>query len=195
MNAPYFWITSVAPEDAQGKLKTVYDRVKSPNGQVDRVYQAQSLRPETILGHDRLYRSVLHFENPVCPQWFLEAIAVYTSVLNRCPYAVEHHYANMKHLLGQKKLAAAILKAFEDDNLDGVFSNKQRYLLMYARKLTRAPGDMQSSDVDQLKNHGASDEEIIEVNQVTASFNYSNRVINGLGVTSGGEKIGFYENR
>lgn len=189
-----FWLTTIPPGSASGRLKEIYERVKSPNGQVDRVYQAQSLRPETIIGHDRLYRSILHFDNPACRPWFLEAIAVYTSVLNRCPYAVEHHHANMKHLLGKEKQAAAILKAFEDDNLAHVFSGKELHLLRYVRKLTLAPGDMHSSDVDQLRNQGAGDEEILEVNQVAASFNYSNRVINGLGVEPGHEKVGLYEN-
>jgi uncharacterized peroxidase-related enzyme len=188
-----FWVTAIPPALSRGSLKKIYDRVRSPNGQVDRVYQAQSLRPETILGHERLYRSILHIKNPACPPWFLEAIAVYTSVLNRCPYAVLHHYANMKHLLGNEKQASAILRAFEADSLERVFSNKERHLLLYARKLTLAPTDMQAHDVDQLRDHGARDEEILEVNQVTAGFNYSNRVINGLGVTPGNEKVGYYD--
>jgi uncharacterized peroxidase-related enzyme len=187
-----FWITFTPPVSSKGRLKKAYDQVKSPNGQVDRVYQAQSLRPETILGHDRLYRSILHFDNPACQPWFLEAVAVYTSVLNRCPYAVEHHYANMQHLLGTDKQAAAILKAFEEDCLERAFSGKELHLLTYVRKLTLAPGDMHALDLDQLRHHGAHDEEILEVNQVAAGFNYSNRVINGLGVRPGHEKIGLY---
>lgn len=190
-----FWLAFVPPAAASGRLEEVYEQVKPPNGQVDRVYQAQSLRPQTILGHDRLYQSILHFDNPACQPWFLEAIAVYTSMLNRCPYAVEHHYANMKHLLGKEIQAAAMLKAFTDDNLEPVFSGKELHLLIYVRKLTLAPGDMQSSDVDALRNQGANDEEILEVNQVAAGFNYSNRVINGLGVKPGHEKVGFYENK
>ena len=110
------WLTVISPDSASGSLKEVYERVKSPSGQVDRVYQAQSLRPDTILGHDRLYRSTLHFEDPTCPPWFLEAVAVYTSILNQCPYAVEHHYAILKHLLGEPDRSADLLDAFQNDN-------------------------------------------------------------------------------
>jgi len=194
MKMSHFWLTTIPPDTASGRLKEIYEQVKSPNGQVDRVYQAQSLRPETILGHDRLYRSILHFESPVCQPWFLEAIAVYTSVLNRCQYAAEHHYANMTHLLGNIDHAADILVAFHMDNLESVFTGKELQLLLYARKLTLAPGDVQRSDIDLIKENGATDEEILEANQVTAGFNYSNRVINGLGVKPGGEKIGYYGN-
>jgi len=90
----------------------------------DRVYQAQSLHPQTILGHDHLYKSVLHFENPVCPPWFFEAVAVYTSVLNNCPYAVEHHFANLKYLLEQPERAADILSAFQNDTLAPAFTGR-----------------------------------------------------------------------
>jgi alkylhydroperoxidase family enzyme len=51
---------------------------------------------------------------------------------------------------------------------------------------------MKKADVEALKKSGASDEEILEVNQVTAGFGYSNRVLNGLGVELGNEKIGLY---
>lgn len=189
------WLTVISPDSASGVLKDVYERVESPNGQVDRVYQAQSLRPDTILGHDRLYRSTLHFEDPACPSWFLEAVAVYTSVLNRCPYAVEHHYANMKHLLGEPNRSADILDAFQNDCLDVVFEGKELHLLMYARKLTITPDKLYRIDIVQLREQGAKDEEILEVNQVAASFNYSNRVINGLGVKLGDEQVGYYETK
>jgi len=189
------WLTVISPDSASGVLKDVYERVKSPNGQIDRVYQAQSLRPDTILGHDRLYRSTLHFEDPACPPWFLEAVAVYTSVLNRCPYAVEHHYANMKHLLGEPNRSADILDAFQNDCLDVVFEGKELHLLMYARKLTITPDKLYRIDIVQLREQGAKDEEILEVNQVAASFNYSNRVINGLGVKLGDEQVGYYKTK
>ena len=189
-----FWLASIPPASASGRLKKVYDQVKSHSGQVDRVYQAQSLRPETILGHDRLYRSVLHFENPTCRPWFLEAIAVYTSVLNGCAYAVEHHFANMQHLLGKNAYAADMLKAFREDRLEHIFSGKELLLLKYVRKLTLDPAGLRRNDIDHMKRQGASDEEILEVNQVAASFNYSNRVISGLGVAPGGEEVGYYGN-
>ena len=51
---------------------------------------------------------------------------------------------------------------------------------------------MKESDVEQLKREGCNDGEILEVNQVVAYFNYSNRLLNGLGVSLDGDKIGYY---
>ena len=50
-------------------------------------------------------------------------------------------------------------------------------------------------DVETVRAAGASDGEILEVNQVAAYFAYSNRVLNGLGVTTEGDTIGYYAER
>ena len=51
---------------------------------------------------------------------------------------------------------------------------------------------MKKSDADLLRNTGCDDGEILEVNQVVAYFNYSNRLLNGLGVTTEGDAVGYY---
>jgi uncharacterized peroxidase-related enzyme len=72
------------------------------------------------------------------------------------------------------------------------FDGKERALLDYAAKLTTAVGAMTRADYDALRAAGCEDGEILEVNQVTAYFNYSNRLLNGLGVTTEGDVIGYY---
>ena len=49
---------------------------------------------------------------------------------------------------------------------------------------------MTEADVEALRDAGLADGEILEVNQVSASFNYWARTINGLGIQLGGEKVG-----
>ena len=51
---------------------------------------------------------------------------------------------------------------------------------------------MQAQDYEALRSAGCDDGEILEVNQVCAYFNYSNRVLNGLGVTTEGDAVGYY---
>lgn len=186
------WIKTITPESASGRLKEIYEMVAPAGRNVHNFYQAQSLRPESMLGHDVLYKSILHKGEFACPGWFLEAVAVYTSILNRCDYAVSHHCANMAHLLGNPERADKISTAFRDDKPEAAFEGKDLALLRYARKLTLNPGDMEKEDIDALNKCGALDEEILEVNQVTAGFAYSNRVLNGLGADLGNERIGLY---
>ena len=44
-----------------------------------------------------------------------------------------------------------------------------------------------------LKEAGAGDGEILELNQIVGYFNYVNRLLNGLGVTTSGDTVGFYK--
>ena len=187
------WISTIEPEDADGLLKELYEQVTTPHGTVDNVMKAHSLRPHTMGGHLALYRSVLHNEDNVLPFWFLETVAVYTSLTNKCDYSVAHHFTNVRGLLKDEVRASAIFEAFTAGEPERQFEGKELALLRYARKLTAAPGEMEESDVTEARAAGADDGEILEVNQVCAYFNYSNRLLNGLGVTTDGDQVGYYE--
>jgi uncharacterized protein YciW len=64
--------------------------------------------------------------------------------------------------------------------------------LNYAEKLTEHPGEMNKLDFQKLKEVGIEDGEILEANQIICYFNYVNRSINGLGVTTEGDIVGYY---
>jgi len=57
-----------------------------------------------------------------------------------------------------------------------------RAIVAYALKLTRDPKGMRRDDVEGLRLAGLSDAEIFEVALVTAYYNYTNRIAEGLGV-------------
>ena len=77
------WIRMVPVAEATGTVKAMYEKVKTPHGTVDNVMRVHSLRPHTMEGHVALYRSVLHHPDNKLPLWFLECVAVATSLLNR----------------------------------------------------------------------------------------------------------------
>jgi uncharacterized peroxidase-related enzyme len=69
---------------------------------------------------------------------------------------------------------------------------KELALLNYAASLTLQVASIEQTEIRALQEQGCSDTEILEVNQVVAYFNYSNRVLNGLGVTTEGDVVGYY---
>jgi alkylhydroperoxidase family enzyme len=77
--------------------------------------------------------------------------------------------------------------ALLNDRTDDVFKGKELALLGYARNLTLDPASLTAASIDALREAGASDGEILEVNQVAGYFAYANRVVLGLGVTLDGE--------
>ena len=66
-------------------------------------------------------------------------------------------------------------------------------MLRYAEKLTLAPGTMIEDDVFAMRDAGMDDGAILEANQIICYFNYVNRSINGLGVTTAGDIVGYYK--
>lgn len=187
------WIEMVPDEQADGRLKEMLDNARTPHGTVDTVMRVHSLRPETMNGHVTLYRSVLHSKDNVLPFWFLEVVASYTSILNDCTYSLTHHFMNVRNLLRDQKRSDRIFLALKAHRPEEEFSGKELALLRYAGKLTTSVGKMVKSDFEALKIAGCDDGEILEVNQVCAYFNYSNRLLNGLGATTENDVIGYYK--
>ena len=185
-------IEMIPVERATGYLEEMYEKVKTPHGTVDNVMRVHSLRPRTMEGHVVLYRSVLHSPDNTLPFWFLEIVASYTSIINECAYSLTHHFANVRKLLKDAKRADAIYDALVSRRPEKQFGGKELAILGYTRKLTETVGKMTPDDVEAMRTAGCNDGEILEVNQVCAYFNYSNRLLNGLGVTTEGDVIGYY---
>ncbi|MDW3646866.1 MAG: peroxidase-related enzyme [Bacteroidia bacterium] len=188
------WIEEIPYEEAKGALKKLYDRVKGPNNNIDNVLSVHSLRPHSMLGHMTLYKNVLHNSNNSLPKWYLEALGVYTSYLNRCDYCVAHHYIGMKRLIDDDQRSLEIMQAVKKDQMDIAFSAKDLAGIQYARMLTLAHYDIKEDHIKALRQAGFSDGEILEINQVVSYFNYVNRMVVGLGVNTEGDIIGLSPN-
>ena len=187
------WIKMISDENASKKLLKTLNHVKTPHGTVDNVMRVHSLRPSTMKGHYTLYKSVLHDKDNSIPTWFQETISSYVSILNCCEYSFDNHWSNAKYLIDDEKKSSEIEFAMKSNKLYDVFSGKELALLNYAKKLTLSPNLIKKSDFKNLKDIGLEDDEILEANQIIGYFNYVNRTINGLGVTTEGDKVGYYK--
>ncbi|MEM8664191.1 MAG: peroxidase-related enzyme [Pseudomonadota bacterium] len=183
------WIDTVPYQQATGRLKQLYDRIKGPDDNVDNIMMAHSLRPHTMDGHMTLYKYVLHHSANKVPKWFLEALGVLVSHLNGCAYCVEHHFTGMTRLLGDKARADAIRAALEAGDT-APFDARENAAIAYARALTKDPAGMSEPTLAAMREAGYSDGEILEINQVVAYFAYANRTVQGLGITTEGDIIG-----
>ncbi|MGA0280982.1 MAG: carboxymuconolactone decarboxylase family protein [Paracoccaceae bacterium] len=187
------WIKMISDEEADDTLKQALDFARTPHGTVDNVMRVHSLRPSTMNGHVVLYRACLHDDHNTIPMWFQEVISSYVSTLNECAYSYSNHWKNACHLMNDPQKAEQIDAAFKIRAPENVFDGAQLAILRYAEKLTLSPGDMQEADVNMLKNEGVSDGEILEANQIIGYFNYVNRLLNGLGVSTDGDVVGYYK--
>jgi uncharacterized peroxidase-related enzyme len=180
--------------ESDGKLRTLYDRIKGPNDNVDNIMMVHSLRPHSLEGHMVIYKNVLHHTSNSLPKWLLELTGVYVSLLNACGYCVEHHFNGLKRLLRDDARADAMRTALERGELETVFDARETAILQYAEALTKTPASMTESLVQAMRDAGLSDGEILEINQVVSYFAYANRTVLGLGVTTDGDILGLSPN-
>ena len=189
------WIETVAYEDANGKLKALYDRVKGPDNNVDNIMMMHSLRPHTMEGHMALYKYVLHHRDNTIDKWFLETIGVWVSTLNKCEYCVKHHFAGLKRLLADDKKAAQLKAAIDSDNIAAApLDERQKIAMEDTRRLTHKLTSVLEDIIKKMRAAGYSDGEILEINQVAAYFNYANRTVLGLGCSTEGDILGLSPN-
>ncbi len=184
------WITTISYEDARGRLKKLYDRIKGPDDNVDNIMMAHSLRPHTMEGHMALYKYALHHSANTLPKSYLETIGVYVSLLNECRYCIDHHFAGLCRLLDNDTRAAEIRAALDAKNPAAAFNGREFAGLEYVEKLTLDQGQMSQSNIAALRVAGFDDGEILEINQVSAYFAYANRTVLGLGINTEGDIIG-----
>jgi uncharacterized peroxidase-related enzyme len=164
------WISTISYDNADGVLKKLYDRIKGPDNNVDNIMMAHSLRPHSMQGHMTLYKYVLHHPRNTLPKSYLETIGVWVSLLNECSYCVEHHFGGLSRLLNDDARAADIRAAMEKEEVAQAFDGKELAGLQYAAKLTTAAAEVSEEDVQDMRDAGFDDGEILEINQVTAYF-------------------------
>lgn len=184
------WIKCIEPEQAEGKLRQLYERVSHPEHGIDNILLVHSLRPHTLLGHMTLYKNVLHHRDNVLPKWYLEAIGVYVSILNGCSYCTDHHGEGLRKLLPDEPSYQRIKQALSQESFSTVLTPAFAAGMIYAKRLTIAPAEDLSDLVATMRTHGLDDGMILELNQVVSYFNYANRTANGLGVNTEGDALG-----
>ena len=74
------------------------------------------------------------------------------------------------------------MAAIKTDYRKAVLPEADRRMLDFAVRLTRDPSEVRREDLDALREVGFDDVAIHDIVQVTALFNYYNRLADGLGI-------------
>lgn len=79
------WIEVISEQEAQGKLKELYDSYKEPSGTVDNILKIHSLDAKSLEYHYELYAHLMRGRSDLSRAQ-REMIAVVVSTINRCRY-------------------------------------------------------------------------------------------------------------
>ena len=79
------WIEVVSEDEAEGRLKDLYERYKEPWGGVDHIVSIHSLNVKSMKTHYDLYAHLMRGRSDLSRAQ-REMIAVVSSAVNRCHY-------------------------------------------------------------------------------------------------------------
>ncbi len=107
-----------------------------------------------------------------------EMIAVAVSSENRCWYCQVAHGAAVRALSGRPELGEALVMNYRVADL----TVRERAMLDFAVKLTRASAEVEEADREALRAAGFSDRDIFDIASVAGFFNMTNRVASATGM-------------
>lgn len=144
-------------------------------GMVPNVLRAYTARPAKFQTFTRFYNELMLGESGLS-KLEREMVAVVVSSANRCYYCLVAHGQAVRQLSGDPQLGEMLVMNYRIAEL----SERQRALLDYAWTLTAFPHDIAEADRARLRQVGLSDDDIFDLTDTVAFFNYTNRMAHGL---------------
>ena len=118
-----------------------------------------------------------------------EILAVVVSKNNKCDYCVNHHAEALNHYWKNSERLSQFIATLDDSQL----SDKFRLAIKHTSKLTTNPSAVLKDEIEELKQSGWTDEDILVINVIISYFNFVNRIALGLGVEFSEEEIKGYK--
>ena len=152
-------------------LKPYFAKCRDKLGFVPNVLRAWLLRPERLRNFIRAYDELMLAPSGLS-KLEREMIAVAVSAANRCYYCLVAHGAAVRKLSGDPQLGEMIAFNYKVAELP----ERQRLMLDFAVQLTEMPEEVTADDRQDLRDMGFTDEDIFDIAETAAFFNYTNRV-------------------
>lgn len=165
------WFPVPAQALLPGDLQGLFAAARKRLGFVPNVFVTYSFRP------DRLRTWFAHFRSLHEPTTNLDAadremVAVVVSMANGCLYCLVAHGAALRVALDDPVRADRITLDWRRAGLDP----RRSAICEYAERLTRTPREVTEADLQALLAVGLTAEEAWDVAELTAMYNFTNRM-------------------
>jgi uncharacterized peroxidase-related enzyme len=170
------WVHVPGEADVPEEVATLWQRAEEKLGFVPNVLRTWALRPEHLLRWRKYMDELLKGESGLSEAQ-REMIGTVVSATNRCYYCVTSHSAQVRLLTGDAILADQLAVNHRHAHLEA----KEQTMLDFAVKVTEESHRCTEQDLDVLREAGWSDEDIMDIAEVTAMFNLTNRMASALG--------------
>ena len=158
------------PQDIQQRIVEVQEKA----GFVPNIFLTLARRPEEFRAFFAYHDTLMEKETPGLGKAEREMIVVATSARNQCQYCVIAHGAILRIRSKNPQIADQLAANYRKADI----SERQRAMLDFALKVSRAAETVEESDYRRLNEFGFDDEDIWDIGVISAFFGLSNRIVN-----------------
>jgi uncharacterized peroxidase-related enzyme len=171
------WFPVLEEGEMAAEVRDLCERARANVGLVPNVFRCFAWRPQRFLKWFSHFRDLMR-GSPGLSEGERELIGAVVSFENHCIYCLTAHGATARQVIGDPILVDNALVDYRRANL----SDRQKAMLEFALKITRNSVDCGPADIDRLRSLGFVDEDIWDIAEVAAMFNFSNRLANATGM-------------
>jgi uncharacterized peroxidase-related enzyme len=171
------WFPAADRASLSPETQALFAQVEEKIGFVPNVFLAYAWKEE------RFKRWYAHFDDLMQPSPGLgkaerEMISVVVSMQNQCLYCLTAHGFAVRALLKDPVKGDRVTLDYRRAGL----SERHLAMLDYAVKLTLDPVTVTEDDLDELRAQGFEDEDLWDIAEIAAMFNFTNRLMSAAGV-------------
>jgi uncharacterized peroxidase-related enzyme len=167
-------VHTIAPEDATGLVRELYDADLAGDGYVSNISRLYSLRPDVLVAWRNLGRTI---REPMDLRRYELATLAAASAL-RCRYCVAAHGEVLESKFYDRDQLEAIVRDYRGaDCLDA----RDVAIMAFAEKVALHAYRVTADDVDELRGHGLTDTEIFEVALAAAARSFFSKSLDAMG--------------
>jgi uncharacterized peroxidase-related enzyme len=161
------------PDDIRDRVLAVQEK----SGFVPNVFLTLAYRPDEFRAFFA-YHDALMEKDSGLTKAEREMIVVATSSANQCHYCVVAHGAILRIRAKNPQIADQIAINYRKADI----TPRQRAMLDFAMKVSRAAEEISEQDFADISRHGFSDDDIWDIAAISAFFALSNRMANVTGM-------------
>jgi alkylhydroperoxidase family enzyme len=187
-------VTMIAPDEATGETKRVYDRVLAQWGKISHFSRVLGHQPATLEAW-ALANDAIRLANVKADPAYVtiqQLVIIKTSTLNQSAYCLSHNVPLGKKMgLSEEQIAAA---RGDDYMASPLFDDRQKAAIRWAEVVTNMTARDDDEAFAAMRRH-FTEQRIVELTVFIGMWNYSNRLCEALHVDLEwpGERITFQD--
>jgi len=172
------FVKTISKQEAESPLKEIYQEIEDAFGikKVPNAFISSSIDPEITRWIWQGFKTMMLRDSSI-DRSLKETIALVVSKNNACSYCVGAHSMMLKAIGYDSKKIEELNEDYQSSSL----SEKEKAVLDFSLKVTNESNKITEKDHENLKKHGMTEQQILEVISVASLHNLINRLVDALG--------------